>query len=243
MRTVSIFLTTIILVIASCKKDVKISDALNNFKLSEREILADGHSTVSVSVELSDKSSTDRRNVVFSTSSGVFTSSGNNKYTAKAEYENGILVAKSTLKSPTQPGVIKITVQPEFDSPVKEFFLTDSIVAKQSIPASIKLEPSSFGIAANFVNEIFLTATLKNSNGKFVSKRYNVLFEDFVLNSLAIGRFRALSGATTDSSKVTGFYSSSNYPLTTQIKLKGTILDANGLRTSISDSIIISINQ
>lgn len=243
MRISTAFLITITCSIISCKKDIIISDALTNFKISQREVLADGQSTVALSVQLSNKSSSDRRNVVFTTSAGTFAVSGSNKYTSKAEYENGNLIAKATLKSSTQPGVIKITVQPEFDSPIKEFVLSDSLVAKQSIPASIKLEPASFGIGSNFINEVFLTATLKSSTGKFVSKGYNVLFEDFILNSSANGRFRALSGATADSSKVTVFYSASNYPITTQIKLKGTLLDANGLRTSIADSVFININQ
>jgi len=242
MKIITLFFTIIVLLIFSCKKDINISDSLTNFKLSLREILADGQSTVSLSVELDEKSSIDRRNVVFTTSGGLFAASGTNKYTAKAEYDNGILIAKATLKSSTQPGVVKITVKPEFDSPIQEFILTDSLIASPSIPASIKLEPSSFGLGANFVNEILLTATLKNSNGRFVSKGYNVLFEDFVLNSLANGRFRALSGSTSDSSKVTGFYSASNYPIATQIKIKGTLLDSNGLRTSITDSILININ-
>ncbi len=243
MRKIIIIAIYLIL-FSSCKKVPSIDEVLTDLKISQSEVLADGQSTVSISVVLSDKSSTDRRSVIFTTSSGIFTSSGSNKYTSKAEFENGILLAKATLRSSTEPGTIKVSVKPEFDSPLNEYILTASIIAKPSVPVSIKLEPSSFGIASNFLNEVQITGILKNSDGKFVSKGNNVLFENLLLSGIsANGHFRNLQPTTSDSSKVGGYYSANLYPIGTKIKIKCTVLDSNGQRTIISDSLLLTINQ
>lgn len=238
-----ILLFTIAFVLICCTKDAEVNDVLQNLKLNQSEVFADGQSTISISVELSNKSSTDRRNVIFSASGGVFTGSGSNKHTVKAEYENGILTAKTTLRVSTQPGTIKISVQPEFDSPIKEFILTDSAIAKVSQPFSIKLEPSSLGIASNSLTEVQLTGNLKNSSGKFVSKGSMVLFEDFVTGGPANGNFRSIQNMTTDSSKVSATYGAGTYPIGTLIKIRATVLDGSGLATNIKDSILLTINQ
>ena len=183
MRYLTFFLLAVI-TLTNCKREVPVDKVLKNLTFSKPEISADGQSTVSVSVEVSNKSSDDRRTVIFSVSSGVFTASGNNKYTAKAEYESGILIAKATLRVSTKPGYLVVSVKPEFDSPIKEFVVTDSIPAIKSVPFSIKLGASAFGIASNHLNEVFITGKLLNASGKFVSEGYNVLFEDSALTKI-----------------------------------------------------------
>lgn len=233
-----------LLMLTSCQKDVEIEEILTRFDINKREIEADGQSTVELSVRLSEKSSSDRRKVIFSTSSGLFPGSGDSKHTSTAAFEDGRLVAKASLRVGTQPGTIKISVQPEYDSPIGEYMLLDSIVANPSVPYSIKLEPSAFGIGANFINEISLTGNLKNQSDKFVSKGYKVQFEDFLADgSPANGRFRSLSDVTVDSSKVAAFYAAGNHPIGTQLIIRITVLDPNGEPLEISDSTSISINQ
>jgi len=241
MRYLTVFLLAVI-TLTNCKK-IPVDQVFKNLKFSKSEIFADGQSTVSISVELSDKSSDDRRNIVFSASSGVFTANGKDTYSSKAEFENGILVAKATLRVSTKPGTIVVSVKPEFNSPVNGFILSDSIPAKTSVPFSIKLETSSFGIASNHLTEVFITGNLKNASGKFVSEGYNVLFEDVVLSVPANGQFRNLQTTTTDSALVSGYYSAFAHPIGTQIKIRGTLLDENGHKTAIADSVLLTVNQ
>lgn len=241
MRNIKLIIAAIILCVA-CKK-VEIKDALSDMKVSQTEITADGQSTITVSVTLSEKSSTDRRNVIFSTSAGVFTSSGSSKYTAAAEYIEGVLIAKATLKAPMKPGTIKIEVKPEFDSSIKEFTLSESVTANASVPTSILLDPSALGIASNFMSEVTLKGTLKNSKGKFVSEGYKVVFEDFLQSGgPANGQFRKLKNTTSDSSYVSAIYGASQYPIGTVLKLKTTVLDESGNKTAIADSVLLTIN-
>jgi hypothetical protein len=233
-----------LLFLLSCNKEVKINDILTNLKLSKTQVTADGQSTVSISVNVSDNSSADRRSIIFSASSGVFTTSGTGKQIVKAEFDNGLIVAKVTFRVPIQPGTIKITAQPEFDNPLNEYVITDSIIASTSVPALIKLEPSANGIASNFLNEIQLTGSLQNANGRYVSKGNKVLFEDLLLSGIpANGRFRNMLNISNDTSKVSAVYSASTLPIGTNIKVRATILDNAGNSTNIKDSVLLTINQ
>jgi hypothetical protein len=233
-----------LLFLLSCNKEVKIDDILTNLKLSKTQVTADGQSTVSISVNVSDNSSADRRSIIFSASSGVFTTSGTGKQIVKAEFDNGLIVAKITFRVPIQPGTIKITAQPEFDSPLNEYVIMDSIIASASVPALIKLEPSANGIASNFLNEIQLTGSLQNANGRYVSKGNKVLFEDLLLSGIpANGRFRNMLNISNDTSKVSGVYSANALPIGTNIKIRTTVLDNAGNSTNIKDSILLTINQ
>lgn len=240
--------TVLILVVAflhcGCNREIKDEDVFTDLLLSPSELPADGQSTSIVSVKVNDAASSDRRSFVFSTTAGTFTASGNGKFTAKAEYENGVLMAKAILRAPFSPGEFTLTVQPEFGSPIRDFVLSRIGKATPSLAASIELETSGFGIASNFLNEIFLSASLRNATGKNVSKGTSVIFEDELLTGgPARGRFRYLQSTTSDSSKVSGYYSAPAYPIGTNIKIRSTVLDALGQKTNIVDSILININQ
>lgn len=238
-----LFLIICLGLLYSCNKEVQVNNLLSDFVLSKKQVLADGQTTVTVSVKLSDNSSADRRSVIFSSSSGIFTVSGTKKQTVKAEFENGLIIAKATFRVSMDPGTIKITVQPEFDSPLAEFVLTDSIIVAPSVPSSIKIEPSSFGIGSNFINEVYLSGFLENSSNRYVSKGNKVLFEDVLLSGTpANGRFRNVLNFSNDTSKVSAIYSATILPIGTNIKIRATVLDNAGNLTSIKDSVLLTIN-
>lgn len=229
------FLTLLI----SCGDDAEIDDVFQNMQVNPLEAAADGKSIINISVEINQKSSSDRRKIIFKTSSGSFTSSGTSSATVEAKYENGILIAKTVLKVGTKAGEAKISVEPEFDSSVREYVESRSINLVPSIPFSLELEPSSYGLAANFLGETKVTGYLKNSIGNFVSDGYKVSFSDFLLDgSPAGGMFRDAHFTTTDSSKVSFMYSAKNYPVGTKIKIIGTISDSN-----ISNNLTLTINE
>lgn len=229
------FLTLLI----SCGEDAEIDDVFQNLQVNPSEIAADGKSTVSVSVEINQKSSSDRRKIIFKTSSGSFTSSGTSSATVEAKYENGILMAKAVLKAGTKAGEVTVSVEPEFDSSVKEFVESRSINFISSLPLSLELEPSSYGLAANFLGETKITGYLKNSTGNFVSEGYKVSFSDFLPDgSPAGGMIREAHLTTTDSSKVSFIYSAKDYPIGTKIKIIGKVSDSN-----ISSNLILTINE
>ncbi|PWV55560.1 hypothetical protein [Chitinophaga sp. S165] len=231
-----------IFLLAGCTKTPDIRSVITKLELSKRQLPADGQSSVELSVILDSKASSDRRSVIFSASAGSF-SSGNDKVTAKAEFDNGVLVAKATLKAPFEPGTIMVTVQPEFDSPITEFVLTDSITATFSEAATITLNPSSFGIGSNHLNEIQLTARIRNIDKRNVSKGVNVLLEDsLVTGGPALGSFRDRQTMTADSSKVSAWYSAAMYPIGTAIRIRATVLDKDLQKTGISDAITITVN-
>jgi hypothetical protein len=234
----------LLIVLAACGKErATVAEVFYPIVLGDSTIAADGQSTVSVSVRLSDEAAADRKTVVFSTTGGSFTVSGNSKQTVKAEFENGQVIARAVLRAPFRPGVIDISVQPEFDSPVQEYVVKASVTALRSLPASIKLEPSALGIASNFTGEVRLVGSVKNSAGKNVSSDVEVVFDNELQNGApANGRFREARMVTGDSSKVSAWYGASLLPIGTTIKIRATVLDADKNRTAISDSTFITIN-
>ena len=227
-----------------CEKEVAVEDVFGGLTLAPRSLEADGQSTVEVKVALSEKTSADRRSVIFTTNKGVFTTSKKNKETAKAEFVNGVLVASASLRVPLQPGTIKVSVQPEYDSPLRDYVLSDSVLVIPSLPAAFMLEPSRFGIGTNSSNEMRLTGTLRNARKGYVSKNTTVLFEDlFPGGAPANERFGKRLALYNDTSRVSTFYAANALSLGTTIKIKGTVLDATGRKTSVADSVLLTINQ
>lgn len=239
-----VFLALLAIALFGCEKDVAVEDVLSALTLTPRASEADGQSTVQAQVTLSEKTSSERRNVIFTTNKGVFTTSGKNKETVKAEFVNGILVARASLRVPIQPATLIISVQPEYDSPVRDYLLSDSIKLAPSMPASFTLESSRFGIGTNFSSEVRLVGSLSNLRGGYVSKNNTVQFEDLLLNGTpANGRFGKRSVQSNDTSRVSTFYAANSLPLGTTIKIKGTVLDATGRKTSLADSVLLTVNM
>ncbi len=244
MKTTSslIYLFLVAVMLSGCKKDVPMSEVMSDFTVDKAQVAANGHSSVTLTVKLNNKASADRRNVIFTTSNGSF--GDGSKKTVKAEYVDGALTAKASFKISTTPGEVTVAVQPEFDSRTQEFRLTKTIQAVPSVTQSLKIEPSGFGLAGNFLSEVHLTAYLKNSEGSFVSAGNKVIFEDILESGAAAnGRFRNSKLATSDSSKVSATYGAPTLPLGTNIRIRATLLDAAGNKTTIKDSLTLTLNQ
>lgn len=233
-------------VLFSCSSEVNDEDVFSEFKISKQSISADGQSTAEAKVVLNPDADSDRRNVIFKISNGAFLppSTDPTTITVKAAYENGVLIAKASFRSTTTPGLITITAQPEFDSPISEFIQTISIESTFSKAASLTLAPSAYGIMSNHLNEVQLIGTLLNADKKQVSNGHKVLFSDKLADGKeAKGQFRALVTTSDSASKVSVFYSASIYPVGTQINIICSLLDSNGNPSSIKDEVILTINQ
>lgn len=138
MKRLILFL--IALIISSCTKDTDINEVFSDFSVSTDQVSADGQSTVNVIAILSSNADSDRRNVIFKTTSGSFLPSLTETATVKAEYDNGKLTAKATLKVSTKPGNVIVSVKPEFDSSVGGIY-----IRKNYYCCTIKCCFNSFG--------------------------------------------------------------------------------------------------
>jgi hypothetical protein len=239
-----LLIVTMSLVLTCCVKDVKPKDVLKKLELSSHTLDADGASTVNISVTLSGKSSDNRRNIVITNTGGELIGGKDGKLTVPAIYSEGHLVAQATLKAPMDPGKIIITAATETLSPNEDFSIKDSIDAIKVLPAAIKLQPSSFGISSNFQSEDTLIASIKSDKNRNASKGVKVLFEDFVSPAVsASGRYRNSQTTSNSLSQVTTYYSIPSYPLGTNIGIRATVLDDNGNKTNIKDSIVLTVNK
>ena len=244
MKKIAFFFAFSLYAIFSCNKEVEVSDALLNFTSSKSTILADGKSTLELSVVIPKNTSADRRSLIFKTSKGKFEASKSKEHTVEANFVNGELTAKTKLRSSTEHSPFIVSVEPSFDSPIKEFILFDTIKTEFSNATSIELETSSFGISSNFLSEVTLIGKLKNSEGNFVSKGIEVLVYDKLEDdSEAHGQFRQSSLVTKDSSTIKTIYSSNNFPIGTKIKIIAIVLDSLGKVTPITDSLLLTINS
>lgn len=229
--------------VMSCSNEPDIDMVLFSLTFNKSEIFADRSSTATASVMISKQSSVDRRTVKFTINNGTFTDGSKSKLVT-ASFESGNLVAKTTFKSTTNPGSIIIAAQPEFDSPIREYVIIDSILATPSIPASILANPSSLGISTNYLSEVSLKGKLINDKGKDVSKGYNVVFEDYLQNGDdASGRFRNSVTTTTDSSNISTIYGASAHPIGTDIHIVTTLLNSDGTKSTLSKTTIVTVNQ
>ena len=232
------FCLILLVTLWSCSDNPEISDVFKDFDVSTDQIPADGQSTAELVAVLTSDASADRRKVIFKTTSGSFGATGNS-ITITAVYENGKLVARATLTASTRPGQVSVSVQPEFDSSVGEFVLSKNIAFTNSVPVSLELETSSYGIGSNFTNSILLTGILRNAEGKNVSENYEVIFEDLTMsNSAAPGQFIEQHLLTQDSSKVSARYQAGSHVLGEQIKIVCRLQNS-----TVSDTLIININE
>ncbi|WP_409415819.1 hypothetical protein [Flavobacterium sp. PS2] len=242
MKKIILYIT--VLMLSSCTNDTNIDEVFTDFTVSAQEVSADGQSTVNLSVTLNGDTDSDRRNVVFKTSSGVFLPAAAESTVVKSEYENGRLIAKATLKVSTKTGIITVSVKPEYDSPVGEYVLEKTITALPSVASTIDLQSSALGIGSNYLTEVQFIGNLRNSSGKFVSSGHKVIFKDFLSDGTpANGSFRDIQAQTGADSKVSCYYAAALYPVGTTIEIKCILLDENNLPNNVSDSVILTINQ
>lgn len=242
MKLIIFILITICSV--SCIKEVKIENVFQKMTADKMELVADGQSTSTIKLILNKEASQDRKNVLFSTDRGVFTSTGETKALVKASFEDGELIAKITLRAPKSAGKITVIAKPEFDSSDKEFSISVSLEAVESEANQIKLDQSALGIGPNFIEELRIWGVLNNSQGRPVSDGVKVVFEDFLVNgNNANGAFRSIIDIKSDSSIVSCKYGANAYSIGTKIKILCTVLDEGLKKTTIKDSIYITINK
>lgn len=238
MKKIIILVLILAMHFSGCKK-VEVKDLLQDLTLSKTEVPADGETIISMSVTVSEKSSTDRRSVVFRADDGTFISSGSKSCTVQAQFIDGKLIAKTNLRVSNEPGTIQVSAEPEFDSPIQEYQLKASFISKPSVADSLLLVPSSFAIAPNFSTQVKILGYIFNSTGKGISAGTRVIFKDFLLNGAeANGRFNLQHSVVTDSSVVIAYYSANTFSNGTVIKIRATIPE-----TAVRDSFLLNINQ
>lgn len=231
-----------VLLLTGCQKDLKTKDIISDLKVNPTSIDADGSSVISVSVRLTDRAATDKRNVVFTATAGSWVGGKDGKITVPATYMSGQIIAEAKLTAPSGPGSITISAVSEALTLNGDYNLTTSVTANKVEPAAIKLEASGFGIGSNYISEDTLVAKITGKNGNNASKGVNVLFEDFNGPLPAGGRFRAVQSISGADSKVSVIYGAPGLPIGTPITIKVTILDKNG-KTPISDATTLTINK
>ena len=233
-----------LLFFTSCEKqNIDASDVISDLSLIPVTIEADGSSMISISVKLNKEAEVSKRKVVFETSSGSFASTNTKTATIEATYEQGLLVARTSIKAPTSPGVMFVTARTEYRSLYNDFIAKGSITIMPSVPVSIKAEPSSFGVRTDFLGEVEISGILKNANGRNVSTGSKVVFEDYFpgQNVSANGRYRLIQVSSDENSRVNVLYSPGHVTPGTPVFVKCTLLDSAGNKTNIKDSVLLTV--
>lgn len=236
-----LFLTYLLLLFSCTKQKIITADVVSSLKMSPSTVPADGTSLISVTVFINKDADADKRKLVFETSAGMF-SNNTRTITLEALLENGQLVARTTIKAPSSPGIVVVTVQPEIRSSYNDFIVKDSVTATPSLPASIKVEASTFGVRTDYLGEAQITGTLKNANNNNVSTGVKILYEDYFPGGAPVnGRFRALQVVSDENSKVSTAYSPGHLTPGQNIYVRYTVLDSAGNRTPIKDSVLLTV--
>jgi hypothetical protein len=196
------------LLLVNCRKSkVETSDVLKNYSISSRSVVADGSSTITLIVELGNNSDADKRNVLFTASSGSFIGGKDSTVSIKAIFIDNVLTAKAYFVAPLQPGKINLSIQPDLNT-YSNIRITDVIEATKSVPEKIKLNVNSFAVRYGFLSEDTLTVKLSNDSGGKVSTGAKIMFDDtFLDNSAVHGRFRQTSATSNSSSQASSIYS------------------------------------
>lgn len=238
-----IYLFFLALPAGGCKKSSLSTDAvMQNYTISTHTVPADGSSPVALSVELDNNTDADKRNVLFSASSGSFTGGKDSSISVKAVFVDGKLKAKAYYIPPMQPGKIYLSIQPDL-STYSNLRIIDSIDAVRSTPARVRLSVSSFSVLYGFLNEDTLTARLSNASGGNVSTGTRVIFYDTYLNGLPLnGHFRSVSGSSNASSQTSAIYTPGYAaPAGSSLWLKVSVPDDLGNPGPIRDSFLVTI--
>jgi len=236
MRT----LITLIILFAlyTCKKiDIDTSDVIPFLELSPKPVQADGTSIINAVVKISKDAEPSKRKIALETTSGVFATNSLKTITVDALFENGELVARTTIRSPITPGQVVVTARPEVRSPYSDFIIKDSVQASPSVAITISLSTSAFGVRTGFLSDVQITGVLKNQNNKNVSSGTNVIFEDIFQNGSPVGgRFRQVQSSSDENSKVSAFYSPGPVIPGTNIYIRATVAGTN-----IKDSVLLTV--
>lgn len=237
-----IFLLFTIIALGCTKPRITTEEVIQNLMITPKIIDANGADLINISVTINKDADATKRKIVFETSGGVFSVNELKTITIEAVYEAGTLIARTTIRVSSTPSTIIITAKPENRNPINDFILKDSAHSVTSIPFSIRLEANAFSVSTDYIGEVQLTGILKNDKNKNVSADTKVIFEDYYMNGTAVnGRFRALQTRSDDNSKISAIYSPGPVLPGTNFYVRCTVLNAAGNRTSIKDSVLLTV--
>lgn len=226
--------------LCACKASVvPPSEVISALKTSGSNYQADGTSVIDVWVTINKDADADKRSVIFSSNIGTFLPSNDTTSTVTAGFENGQLIARTKFKMPLAGGALYIKARPATINRLANYQISDTLQIGPSVPATLKLLPSSLGVKTGFTNEVTLTATLKNSSGNSVSAGTSVLFE----NIPAVGAFRMIRDTTDATSTAARTFTAGNTVAPATVMIRCTYIDKTGARTAIKDSCIINITN
>jgi hypothetical protein len=230
-----------ILFLFSCKKEaIDVHDLVTSLTLVEKTIDADGTSLVNVTAEINKKADASKRNVVFKTSKGDFVTGSNGTITKKAELEGDKLIARVQYRAPLVEGSVTISAKLDLPDETQEYWLVDSVFAKDSKPDRIDLSASAFAVMIDFGSEITITGNLLNVNNKPVSVGYVVEILDRFQNSTPVnGRFRD-SRLVTNGIPVSVIYSPGGVTAGQVLNIIAIVKDRNGSVMPIRDTVFIN---
>jgi hypothetical protein len=239
IKVLSIF---IMICSLGCKPEpIQVSEVISSLTISDRTPFADGKSVIDISVKINTETNVEKRNVVFSCSSGTFLPSNDTVITQKAVFENGNLIARVKYRVTSTAEKILVTARPESRSRYEDFLVGDSIVSKVSIPTFLKLTSSAPAVFEGYQNEVQLTGILRNDLLN-VSSGLTVLFEDYYEDGSPVnGRYRAKRELTDSNSMVSTYYSPGFVQTGKSIYLKCTYLENKTKKTYVKDSCLITI--
>jgi len=208
------------------------------------QVVGDGSSVSTFKVENTD---VNFREIELVAEAGSFINASDNplKITVTAERVNGLLFAEAQWKVPAQPGLVKITAEPNVSEIGGLFLASKSIMVDSSVVNTIILKASSFSVPVNFSGEITLTGELKNNMGKGVSLGTSVIIEDFLedLVTPVGGRFRNLELSSDANSSVSAIYTPGNIEANQDIFFVATVQNQDGSKSGIADTLKIHLTQ
>jgi hypothetical protein len=236
-------LIILLFVACGCQKDLQTTEIVSELTVTPGNIDADGTSTITVSARINDKAANDKRNVVFTKTSGTWVGAKGDTLIMPAVYGDKQIVAKAILIAPSKPGLITVTAFSQALTISGDYAQTKIIQANKVEAASIILEPSALGVGSNATSEVTLTGKITGSSGVNASQGVTVVLEDYLSSGLpAGGHFRAEQLKSNSGSQISAVYSAGNLPIGTNIIIVGTIVDEHGKKTTMSSSTTLTVN-
>lgn len=223
-------------VLLSCTDEVEFND-LAVVTLNIESWIANDSDTAIFTVKFNDDTVLDKITANVTITNGSFTEnelqelSFKPKRTPENTIESQIIVKSSTTDSNSN---IVFNI-----NEYKQEFTINSTV---SSPDKISLTASSFAVQNDFGSEITLTGTLKNSKDKLASKGISVDLEDVFINGeLVNGRYRSESLISNSKSQISAVYTVGNITPNQDVFIIASVLDENGIKTQIKDSVQIFV--
>jgi len=226
----------------SKKNDASLNNVIFNLNFTPTTAVADGTTIITVTCQLDTDATSDRRNILFTTNAGTFTSTpkDTSSLSQLAAFVNHQLIATVRLQVPQKAGTITITAQPDISQQINNnYILSKTLTIASSDPANLVLSSNVAGIGSEYANEALITGVLTNKYGGKVSLGNKVVFQDFYNGSPANGNFRSTVDTTSANSQVITNYSiGNNVPVNGKIAI---VCSVNNF--AIKDTIYLIVNK